>query len=227
MDPPAAGYDGAMGFDQPLTVALVDECELVHEGITFMLAGHARRVTVLPRQHTYPGFVDIVLVDPFTRPDRGSSERPLRAATPGGAGRVAVFTWETRDGFVERAMFGGADGYLSKALPASELLVALEKVHSGERLVALDEPVRRLDEAPRRAAPEVALTPRESDVVALIAGGASNQEISCRLRLSMNTVKSHIRTAYRSMGVTSRTQAVIWAVEHGVTAPSLAVRRAS
>jgi DNA-binding NarL/FixJ family response regulator len=43
----------------------------------------------------------------------------------------------------------------------------------------------------------------------------------------MNTVKSHIRTAYRSMGVTSRTQAVIWAVEHGATAPLLAVRRAS
>jgi DNA-binding NarL/FixJ family response regulator len=214
-----------MGFDQPLTVALVDECELVHDGITTMLAAYARRVTVLPRQHTHYGPVDIALVDPFTRPDRGGSGRSP-TSMPSAAGRVAVFTWEIRDGFVERAMFGGADGYLSKALPASELVVALEKVHSGERLVALDEPVRKLDE-PTRLMPELGLTPRESDVVAMIAAGASNQEISARLKLSMNTVKSHIRTAYRSMGVTSRTQAVIWAVEHGATAPLLAVRRAS
>jgi DNA-binding NarL/FixJ family response regulator len=215
-----------MGFDQPLTVALIDECELVHDGITTMLAAYARRVTVLSRQHTYHSPVDIALVDPYTRPDRGGSGRSPGAFMPSGAGRVAVFTWEIRDGFVERAMFGGADGYLSKALPASELVVALEKVHSGERLVALDEPIRRLEE-PTRLMPELGLTPRESDVVAMIAAGASNQEISARLKLSMNTVKSHIRTAYRSMGVTSRTQAVIWAVEHGATAPLLAVRRAS
>ncbi|MDX6359826.1 MAG: two-component system, NarL family, response regulator LiaR [Nocardioidaceae bacterium] len=215
-----------MGFDQPLTVALVDECELVHHGITTMLAGYARRVTVLPPQHHSVAPVDIALVDPFTRPGPNADGPPSVRPAPGTAARVAVFTWEIRDGFVERAMFGGADGYLSKALPASELVVALEKVHAGERLIALDEPVRRLDE-PTRLMPELGLTPRESDVIAMIAAGASNQEISTRLKLSMNTVKSHIRTAYRSMGVTSRTQAVIWAVEHGVNAPYLAVRRAS
>jgi DNA-binding NarL/FixJ family response regulator len=215
-----------MGFDQPLTVALVDECELVHQGIATMLAGHARRVTVLPARHHRTGPVDIALVDPFTRPGRDAGDPSSVRPAPGTASRVAVFTWEIRAGFVERAMFGGADGYLSKALPASELVVALEKVYSGERLIALDVPVRRIDE-PTRLMPELGLTPRESDVIAMIAAGASNQEISCRLKLSMNTVKSHIRTAYRSMGVTSRTQAVIWAVEHGVTAPYLAVRRAS
>jgi DNA-binding NarL/FixJ family response regulator len=60
--------------------------------------------------------------------------------------------------------------------------------------------------------------------VSLIAAGAPNKEIARRLGLSMNTVKSHIRTAYRAMGVTSRTQAVLWAVEHGITAPWVAVR---
>ena len=70
---------------------------------------------------------------------------------------------------------------------------------------------------------KVGLTRRETDVVGLIAAGAPNKEISRRLELSMNTVKSHIRTAYRAMGVTSRTQAVLWAVEHGITAPRLDV----
>src|SRR4051812_44823094 len=73
------GYESPMGFDQPLRVALVDECELVHQGIATMLAGHARRVTVLPAKH-HPGPVDIALVDPFTRPgsqpEGPSSVRP-------------------------------------------------------------------------------------------------------------------------------------------------------
>jgi NarL family two-component system response regulator LiaR len=139
---------------------------------------------------------------------------------PPGTARVAVFTWEHRDGYVERAMLGGADGYLSKELPGVELVAALEKVHAGERIVALDLPARVEARTPRA----IGLTPRESHVVALIAAGAPNKEIAGRLGLSMNTVKSHIRTAYRAMGVTSRTQAVLWAVEHGLTAPWVAVR---
>jgi DNA-binding NarL/FixJ family response regulator len=133
---------------------------------------------------------------------------------------VAVFTWECRDGFVERAMLGGADGYLSKELPALELVAALEKVHAGERIVALHLGRSARPQTPRA----ISLTPRETHVVAMIAAGAANKAIAQELGLSMNTVKSHIRTAYRAMGVTSRTQAVLWAVEHGITAPWLAVR---
>jgi DNA-binding NarL/FixJ family response regulator len=133
---------------------------------------------------------------------------------------VAVFTWECRDGFVERAMLGGADGYLAKELPALELVAAIEKVQAGERIVALA--LSRRTEP--QASPAIGLTPRETHVVALIAAGVPNKEIARQLELSMNTVKSHIRTAYRSMGVTSRTQAVLWAVDHGITAPWVAVR---
>jgi two-component system, NarL family, response regulator LiaR len=61
-------------------------------------------------------------------------------------------------------------------------------------------------------------------VVSLIAAGAANKDIARQLGLTMNTVKSHVRGAYRAMGVSSRSQAVLWAVEHGVTAPWVAVR---
>jgi DNA-binding NarL/FixJ family response regulator len=162
----------------------------------------------------------VALVDPFMRRTDDEPDCPTTVTRPPGTAKVAVFTWECRDGFVERAMLGGADGYLCKELPAAELVAALEKVHAGERIVALDLRRRSEPQAPRA----IGLTPRETHVVALIAAGAPNKLIARQLGLSMNTVKSHIRTAYRAMGVSSRTQAVLWAVDHGVTAPWVAVR---
>jgi len=185
-----------------------------------MLAEHADRVTVLPQGAGRDEIADVALVDPFTRRSDDDASVPTTVTRPPGTARVAVFTWECRDGFVERAMLGGADGYLAKELPALELVAAIEKVQAGERIVALD--LRRRTEP--QASPVIGLTPRETHVVALIAAGVPNKEIARRLELSMNTVKSHIRTAYRSMGVGSRTQAVLWAVEHGITAPWVAVR---
>jgi DNA-binding NarL/FixJ family response regulator len=201
-------------------VHLLNECELVRSGLVTMLAEHAHRVIVLPAGSARDEVADVALVDPFTRRTEDVADVPTTVHRPAGTARVAVFTWECRDGFVERAMLGGADGYLSKELPALELVAALEKVHAGERIVALHLGPNARPQMPRA----IALTPRETHVVAMIAAGAPNKTIARELGLSMNTVKSHIRTAYRAMGVTSRTQAVIWAVEHGITAPWLAVR---
>jgi DNA-binding CsgD family transcriptional regulator len=200
-------------------VRLVNECELVHAGLTQILGEHADRVVVLPPGAGRDEIADVALVDPFRRCSEDPSG-PTTVTRPPGTARVAVFSWECRDGFVERAMLGGADGYLAKDLPALELVAALEKVHAGERIVAVDTGHRSEPATP----PAIGLTPRETHVVAMIAAGAANKEIARQLELSMNTVKSHIRTAYRAMGVTSRTQAVLWAVDHGITAPWVAVR---
>jgi len=217
--PAAWGVRAGVEFDRPLRVCLVNECELVHAGLTQMLAEYDDRVRVLPFGAGRDEPADVALVDPFKRRIDDEHGAPTTVTRPPGAARVVVFTWECRDGFVERAMLGGADGYLGKELPAVELVAALEKVHAGERIVSVD-----LGHRAERSAPAIGLTPREAHVVALIAAGAPNKEIAKRLGLSMNTVKSHIRTAYRAMGVSSRTQAVLWAVEHGVTAPWVAVR---
>jgi DNA-binding NarL/FixJ family response regulator len=207
-------------FDRPIRVRVVNESELVHAGLVQMLSEFADRVTVLPPSANRDELADVALVDPFVRRHEDEPTVPTTVTRPPGTTRVAVFSWERRDGFVERAMLGGADGYLAKELPAVELVAALEKVHAGERIVAVDVGQRPQVQAPR----PIGLTPRETHVVALIAAGVPNKEIARRLELSMNTVKSHIRTAYRAMGVTSRTQAVLWAVDHGITAPWVAVR---
>ncbi len=62
---------------------------------------------------------------------------------------------------------------------------------------------------------DVGLTPREVDVLALITRGLSNQQIAETTYLSINSVKTYIRTAYRRIGVTSRSQAVVWCLQHG------------
>jgi len=219
MERTAQGYGSVVEPARPLRVRIVNECELVRSGLAGMLADYADRVTVLPGDSGHDEIADMALVDPFVR-RTDDSDVPATVVRPPGTARVVVFTCENRDGFVERAMLGGADGYLAKELPAHELVTALEKIHAGERVVALD-----LDARPRpHHSRVIGLTPRETHVVALIAAGASNKQIARRLGLSMNTVKSHIRTAYRAMGVTSRTQAVLWAVDHGITAPWVAVR---
>jgi DNA-binding NarL/FixJ family response regulator len=64
------------------------------------------------------------------------------------------------------------------------------------------------------------LTPRESQVVALIAGGRTNQQIAEECHVTLNTVKTYIRTAYQKMGVFSRTQAVVWSLNHGLELPA-------
>ena len=207
-------------FDRPIRVRLVNESELVHAGLTQLLSEYPDRATVLPPGASWDELADVALVDPFGRRHDEEPTVPTTVIRPPGTTRVAVFSWECRDGFVERAMLGGADGYLAKGLPAVELVAALEKVYAGERIVAVD--VGQRSAVP--TAPAIGLTPRETHVVALIAAGAPNKEIARQLELSMNTVKSHIRTAYRAMGVTSRTQAVLWAVDHGITAPWVAVR---
>ncbi len=109
------------------------------------------------------------------------------------------------------------DGYLSKALPARDLVRALEAVHAGQ--VVVSQAPQRARSAPGLEWPgrSEGLTDRESEILALITQGMSNAEVADLAYLSPNTVKSYIRTIYRKIGVSSRTQAVLWGVRHGFT----------
>jgi DNA-binding NarL/FixJ family response regulator len=208
----------------PIRIAIVNDYELVVASVAAMLAPHHDRVAVVELDSSLPvvSDVDVVLYDTFGQPQGDTAD--LDALVEGNDARVVVFSWNLQEELVRVALDRGASGYLSKAMSAAEIVDALEAVHRGETVVprvpeagspedaSLDDEARTAGDWPGRA---LGLTARESEVIALITQGYSNQEIADRTYLSINSVKTYIRTAYRKVGVSRRSQAVAWGMQHG------------
>jgi DNA-binding NarL/FixJ family response regulator len=203
---------------RPITVALVDDYDVVVMGVANMFDKYRDRIVVAELDSTMAvkDTVDIVLYDSFAQPESDHEEIAVLVDNPH-AHRVVVYTWNFHPDLVESARKQGAHGYLSKTLPARELVAALEAVHAGETVIS---------DAPSRARSAVGLdwpgrgeglSDRESEILALITQGKSNAEVARLTYLSPNTVKSYIRSIYRKIEVGSRTQAVLWGVDHGFT----------
>jgi DNA-binding NarL/FixJ family response regulator len=155
-----------------------------------------------------------VLYDSFAQPEADQDDIAVLVGNPH-ARHVAVYTWNFHPVLVDSAMAKGASGYLSKTLPAHELVTAIEAIADGKVVIS---------DAPPRSRPAVGLdwpgrteglTDRESEVLALITQGRSNREIAQLMYLSVNTVKTYIRSAYRRIGVSGRSHAMLWGIDHG------------
>jgi DNA-binding NarL/FixJ family response regulator len=202
----------------PVTIALVNDYDIVVMGIAHIVEQYRDRVVIaeLDTNEAVSDMVDIVLYDSFAQPESDHHEISVLIRNPR-ARRVAVFTWHFHPDLVESACRQGVNGYLSKALPARDLVAALEAIHAGDMVIS-DPPFRQRSIGglnwPGRSE---GLTDRESEILALITQGKSNAVVATLTYLSPNTVKSYIRTLYRKIDVTSRTQAVLWGVRHGFT----------
>jgi DNA-binding NarL/FixJ family response regulator len=210
-----------MTLPRPVRVAIVNDYEVVVHGLASMLAPFADRVEVVEVDvdGTVEQQVDVTLLDTFARQPIVDSHLEEVLASER-AGRVVVFTWNMQPELVERALAKGAHGYLAKSTHAEDLVEAVERVFVGEVVVSptsapgadIDvEPEDTQGDWPGRAE---GLSPREAEVVALITQGLTNDDIARRTYLSINSVKTYIRSAYRKMGVTRRSQAVRWGLEH-------------
>ena len=204
--------------NEPIRVALVDDYDVVLIGVANILGQYRERVVIAEIDTNQPlsDSVDIVLYDSFAQPESDHTDIGMLVANPR-ARRVVVYTWNFHPTLIDSARRQGAHGYLSKALPARELVTALEAVHAGE--VVVSDPPRRAGVAsgldwPGRGE---GLTDREAEILALITQGKSNAEVATLTFLSPNTVKSYIRQLYRKINVASRTQAVLWGVSNGFT----------
>ena len=204
------------GRQRPITVALVDDYDVVLLGVAKIIDRYRDRVVVAEIDSNEPvdDVVDIVLYDCFAQPESDHDNIAVLISNPR-ARHVVVYTWNFHPDLIESARRQGVRGYLSKALPARELIAALEAVHAGE--VVISAPPGRSggvngSDWPGRSE---GLSERESEILALITQGLDNADVAARTFLTPNTVKSYIRTLYRKIDVGSRTQAVLWGIDHG------------
>lgn len=198
-----------------IRMAVVNDYEVVVHGVAAMLRSYTDRIDVVEFNATTPVVspVDVALYDTFAQP-RGNTAALSRLITNPHIDKLVVYTWNLDPVLERRSLALGAAGYLSKRLPAAELVSGLEAVHAGAVVVSPNTASRAPigGDWPGR---EEGLTARESEVLAFIAQGMSNADIVAKTGLSINSVKSYIRAAYRKIGVDSRSRAVLWGVEHG------------
>jgi DNA-binding NarL/FixJ family response regulator len=201
---------------RPVHVALVDDYDVVVVGVANMLEPYRDRVVVaeLDSGRSVKDSVDIALYDSFAQPESDQQEIKVLMDNPH-ARRVVVYTWNFHPELLSAARDLGVHGYLSKALPARELVAALEAVHAGEVVVSESairaRTLKGLDWPGRREG----LSDRESEILALITQGKNNKEVAALTYLSLNTVKSYVRSLYQKIDVDSRTKAVLWGVSNG------------
>ena len=197
-------------------MALVDDYDVVVMGLAHMFDSYRDRIVIAELDANKPvnDEVDVVLYDSFAQPEADHDDIAVLVDNPH-AHHVAVYTWNFHPALVDSAMAKGARGYLSKTLAAHELVTAVEAISDGKVVIS---------DAPRRSRSATGLdwpgrseglTDREAEVLALITQGKSNSEIAQVMYLSINTVKTYIRSAYRKIGVTGRPRAILWGIDHG------------
>jgi DNA-binding NarL/FixJ family response regulator len=143
------------------------------------------------------------------------------------APRVLILTTFDLDEYVFDALRAGASGFLLKDVTAEQLFDGVRVVASGDALLAPGVTRRLISEFARIRPPVVApppplaaLTPRETEVLRLVAEGLSNTEIAARLVVTEDTVKTHVSRLLAKLGLRDRTQAVITAYESGLVVPA-------
>jgi DNA-binding NarL/FixJ family response regulator len=198
-----------------IRLAIVNDYEVVVRGLASMLRSYSDRIEVVELDaSTEPtALVDIALFDTFAQNFR-DRERIARLAKDPRVRKVVVYTWSADDPSIASRRPPGITAYVSKRLAAADLVAALERIHADEPVVLQDSGHGPLvgGDWPGR---EEGLTARESEVLSLITQGYSNNDIVETTMLSINSIKSYIRSAYRKIGVTTRSRAILWGIDHG------------
>jgi DNA-binding NarL/FixJ family response regulator len=215
----------------PLRVLVADDQELVRAGFCVILeasglviageaADGAQAVALAASEKP-----DVVLMD-VRMPVMDGLEATRQIAAAPGAPKVVILTTFDLDDYVYEALRAGASGFLLKDAPRADLIAAVRVAAAGDALLA-PSVTRRLIEAfarrPATSAPPpsrlASLTPRERDILRLVARGYSNAEIAGELVVSEATVKTHVGHLLAKLGLRDRVQAVILAYETGSVTP--------
>jgi DNA-binding NarL/FixJ family response regulator len=189
-------------------VAIMEESELVVHGLRAMLEPHSALITVVAHRADGPApLCDLTLYEPHRR-TAGVRPAPQRFPT-----RMVAFGWDCSPEAVSTEMSRGAAGFVSKWLPAHRMVRDLLQIADGRVVIDAWTGRKAVQKAGEERWP---LTQRETEVLSMIAAGKANRDIAEETNLSINSVKSYIRGAYSKIEVTSRSQAVLWAIQHGL-----------
>ncbi|MGV0834193.1 response regulator [Mycolicibacterium thermoresistibile] len=213
----------------PVRIVLVDDHEMVIEGLKAMLAAFDDRVRVVGHAVGAERAVDviaeldpdIVLCDVRMQNTSGLDLcLTLRESDPDR--KVVMLSVYDDEQYLYQALRVGASGYLLKSISSDELVRQLELVQGGQTALDPGMAARAVDTAARLQRDEFwpgarqGLTQRESEILSYVVNGLSNRGIATRLVIGDETVKSHLRSIYRKLGVSDRTGAVATALREGI-----------
>ena len=213
-------------------VLLVDDDDLMRAGLKAVLSSDPSvevvaeagdgRAAVRKARALAP---DVILMD-VRMPDLDGISATREIVGASAAARVVILTTFEQDDYIFGALDAGASGFLLKRTRPEELIAAIHTIAAGDSLLSPSVTRTVIQRMARRPAPDRSaeerldeLTPREREVLALIAGGLSNNEIAAELVVEESTVKTHVRHILRKLRLRDRVQAVILAYESGLTRP--------
>lgn len=213
----------------PVRVVLVDDHEMVIEGLKAMLAAFRSRIRVVGVTVGADNALtvidglkpDIVLCDVRMQGASGLDLcRAIRERDP--QRRVVLLSVYDDEQYLFQALRVGASGYLLKGISSDQLVRQLEDVHAGRIAIDAGLAARAVETAARLQRDEFwpgarqGLTQRESEILSFVVAGLSNRGIAGKLVIGDETVKSHLRSIYRKLGVGDRTAAVAIALREGI-----------
>jgi two-component system nitrate/nitrite response regulator NarL len=212
-----------------LNIILIDDHTLFREGLVGLLS--RRDINVLAAVGTgHEGLrlatelePDVILLD-MRMPEMDGMDVLRQLRQRGFTNPVAMLTTSSDERDLVESLRSGAQGYLLKDMEPDQLVVALRDIVAGKTVVAPDlapvlaRVVQGESITPVQGSPFAKLTPRENEILVLLAEGQSNKVIARNLGISDGTVKLHVKSILRKLGVHSRVEAAVIAVEHGLRA---------
>lgn len=213
--------------DKPATILLIDDHPLLRQGIKQLIEMEDDVVVAGEASNSADGVRKAVLLEPdlilldLNMPEVNGIEtlKILRAENV--SARIVIFTVSDHEDDVVAALRAGADGYLLKDMEPEDLLRQLREAAVGrmvisERLTALLAQALRSQKTELVRPDYDSLTPRERDILKLIADGLSNKMIGRKLDISDGTVKVHVKHLLKKLNLRSRVEVAVWAVEEGL-----------
>jgi DNA-binding NarL/FixJ family response regulator len=200
-----------------IKVAILNDYDVVTAGLAAMLRPFRSQIAVVDvstGRTSRRTAVDVVLYDSYGRPGL-DMKRIAETAEQSNVGKVAIFTFDFHQHLVNEALDAGATGYLWKGLPGTQLVDALQRIAAGDVVVSEPRPHTHPLDSPELSWPlrHLGLTVRESEAIALLVLGQRNREIAESMYVSVDTVKTHLRNAYRKLQVRNRAEAVATALK--------------